>query len=269
MRASDPLSLQLSLHRRQQREIREALSGQSPALSAYERRYKRATARFEGITTLEAVKNAVRAADVVLVGDYHTLPAAQATFLDLVQHALKSPRRIVLGVEFLESRYQPLLDKYLRHRASEDSLVAKSAMAPFWDGFRPLFELARKRRLEVIAIDSRPPGTNTLRRRDVHAATRMVEAARAPDSPRVLALMGQFHIAPGHLPKELTALAPELKQLSVYQNCESIHWTLAKQRMAESVDAVKLSATELCLLHTSPVECQRSFLEYLDSALTA
>jgi uncharacterized iron-regulated protein len=266
MRDSDPLPLQLALHRRQQREIREALSGQSPAFTAYERRYKRATARFEHVTTQHAVKQAVQSADVVLVGDYHTLPAAQATFLSLVEDALKDSRRVVMGLEFLESRYQPLLDKFLRWRVAESALLAKSVMAPFWEGFRPLFALARQKRLQVIAIDSRPPGTNTLRRRDAHAASKIVEAARAPDAPRVLALMGQFHLAPGHLPKEVSALAPELRQVSVYQNCESIHWTLAKRRMAKSVHAVKLSSTELCLLNTSPVDCQRSFLEYLDTA---
>jgi len=261
----DSLSLQLALHRRQQREISRVLEDRPAALRAYERRYRRATATFERICPESEVHRAVRSADAVLIGDYHSLPAAQATYLSLVQTAMQDERPVVLALEFLESRHQNLLDRYLAGRVSDTTLLNRSAMAPFWKGFAPVFHFARRQGLRAVAIDSRPPGNNALEKRDAHAAKRILEAASAPERPRVLALMGQFHIAPGHLPQALAQLSPELKQLTVYQNCESIHWELAKLGRARS-RAVEVRPGELCLMHTSPVDCQKSFLEYLEAA---
>ena len=65
------------------------------------------------VATLAEVKKSVCAADVVYVGDYHTLKLAQTGYLDLVREAVKTNRRVVLALELVEGRHQPTLDDFL------------------------------------------------------------------------------------------------------------------------------------------------------------
>jgi hypothetical protein len=121
----------------------------------------------------------------------------------------------------------------------------------------------------VVALDSRPRGAGWLEARDRYAAARIAEAVRADDRPRVLVLMGQYHVAPCHLPAALSkALGPSLplSQAVLYQNCDAVWWSLARAGLAGRAEAVELTDGALCLVNASPVECQQSFLDYLDAA---
>jgi hypothetical protein len=83
----------------------------------------------------------------------------------------------------------------------------------------------------------------------------------------VLTLVGQYHVAPQHLPSEVARrLGPvRRKSLVVYQNCESIWWSLARRGKVDRTEAVRIRDGELCLIHTSPLVCQQTFLDYLES----
>ncbi|HVE87866.1 MAG TPA: ChaN family lipoprotein [Myxococcales bacterium] len=248
------------------------MEGTSPAFRAYERRYRARTRRFARPLTFAEVRARALAADVVHVGDYHTLRIAQQSYRALVEAALGSGRRVVLALELVEGRFQGALDRYLRGRLSERRFldaIGHGAHSPFdlWAGFRPILELARERGLQVIAIDRRARGARSLELRDRYAGRRIAAAAAAPDRPLVMVLVGQFHAAPAHLPREvLRALGrTERRQLVVYQNCESIYWALARRGEIGEVEAVELRPGEVCLLNASPVVCQQSFLDYVDA----
>jgi hypothetical protein len=267
------LSLQLSLFRSQKARIARQVQHGSDAFRAYEGRYRRRTARYQRTLSLADVHRQVARADVVYVGDYHTLRSAQDAFGGLVEAALQTGRRVVLALEFVEGRHQRALDDFLAGRLGERAFLTRIGHPyrngfDIWPGFLPLFELARRRKLEVRAIDLRATGPTSLRRRDLYAARRIAEVARAADRPLVMALMGQYHVAPCHLPKEVArALGPQCarRSLVVYQNCESIWWALARRSREGQVDAVQLREGEVCLVHTSPLLCQQSFLDYLEA----
>jgi heme-binding uptake protein ChaN (Tiki superfamily) len=271
MRAS--LALHLALFRRQKAQIARAVDGQTPAFRAYEARYRRRTATYRHALPLAAVHQRLRAADVVYVGDYHTLPLAQETYLGLAERALESSRRVVLALECVEGRHQASLDAYLTGRLPERALLERLGRAPGpgldgWSGFRPLLAFARRHRLEVVGIDRRAQGRRSLELRDAYAAERIARAARAEDRPQVLVLMGQFHVAPCHLPAQVARALGEAharRGLVVYQNCEGIYWRLAREGRAGAVEAVELADGSLCLLNASPVVCQQSFLDYLEA----
>ncbi|SES72687.1 ChaN family lipoprotein [Stigmatella erecta] len=271
MRAS--LALHLALFRRQKALIARAVEGQSTAFRAYEARYRRRTASYHQVLPLTAVHQQVLAADVVYVGDYHTLPLAQETYLGLVARTLGTGRRTVLALECVEGRHQASLDAYLAGKLPERSLLARLGHAPGaaadgWSSFRPLLAFARRHKLEVVGIDRRAHGEHSLALRDAYAAERIARAARAEDRPRVLVLVGQYHITPCHLPAQVERALGEAharRGLVVYQNCEGVYWRLAREGRAGAVEAVELPDGSLCLLNASPVVCQQSFLDYLEA----
>jgi hypothetical protein len=265
------LALQRSLYRHQARQIARQVQSGSDAFLAYQRRYERATRRYRKVLTPAHVGKRVAAADVVYVGDYHTLRLAQAGFLELAREAVDTGRRVVLALEFVESRHQATLDAFLAGKLSEKRFLARIGhpyRGPFdiWPGFAPIFEFARQKKLTVIAIDRRAPGPRSLEVRDQGASEAIARALEADDRPLVLVLVGQFHVAPAHLPRQVERrVTRELDSLVVYQNAEGIYWSLAARGLVENTRAVEISANELCLVNTSPVVAQRSFLDYVEA----
>ena len=270
MRSS--LSLQRSLFKHQARQIARQVQGASAHFHAYQRRYERATRSYKKVIALSEVDARIAKADLVYVGDYHTLRMAQQAYLALLKSALESDRRVVLALEFVESRHQASLDAFLAGRLSEKAFLSRIGhpyRGPFdiWPGFAPILELAKKKKLEVIAIDRRASGPRSLELRDQAAARPIARAAKAADRPLVLALVGQFHVAPRHLPRCVETLLGDVEResLVVYQNAEGVYWSLARAGRVETTRAVELSERELCLVNTSPVVCQRSFLDYVEA----
>ncbi len=269
---SSPLPLQQKLYARQKRLISARVQAVSPRFRAYQARYDRSTRSYRRVIDLKEVTARVREADVVYVGDYHTLRAAQAAYLKLAQRALTGGRRVVLALEFVEARHQAQLDAFLARRLKLNTFLSRIGHTPegdggLWRGFVPVLNFAQQHGVEVLAIDHRARGPSSLQRRDERAAGRIARAARAPDRPLVLVLMGQFHVAPPHLPREVSRKlqASQRRSLVVYQNAEGIWWQLARRGLTAKVRAVELSDGELCLVNSSPLVCQRTFLDYVEA----
>jgi hypothetical protein len=272
MRAS--LSLQQSLYRRQQQKIRQLVVGASPAFRRYEGEYRRATASFRRKLPIGEVHQQLREADIVYVGDYHTLKAAQQGYLDLLAAAVAGGRRVVVALEFVEGKHQAQVDLLIAGRIKARAFLDRighpyRGAFDVWPHFEPIFEFARAHKLEVAAIDRRAGGSRSLQVRDGYAAKRIAAIALEEDRPLVLVLMGQFHIAPEHLPARVKkALGPVARQhLVVYQNAEGVYWALAREGRADSTAAVEVRPGELCLVSSSPVVCQQSFLDYVEAEL--
>lgn len=269
MRAS--LALHLALFRRQKAQIARAIEGQSAAFRAYEARYRRRTSEYRRVLTASAVSQRVQAADVVYVGDYHTLPLAQETYLELVEGVREAGRRVVLALECVEGRHQAAVEAYLAGRLAERALLARLGHGTnqgSWSGLRTLLTYAKRHRLEVVGIDRRAQGERSLELRDAYAAERIARAVRAEDKPRVMVLVGQYHVAPCHLPAQVERTLGEgagTRALVVYQNAEGVYWRLAREGKVGMSPAVELPDGAVCLLNASPVECQQSFLDYLEA----
>lgn len=270
MRAS--LELQRSLFRKQKSLISRAVVGKSPAFKRYEDRYRRRARGYQRLLSRAQVNAQVASADVVYVGDYHTLHVAQEGFLALARAAHATGRRVVLALEFVEGRHQAQVERWLSGAASDEDFlqaIGHPYRGPFdiWPNFRPLLSWAREERLSVLAIDSRATGPGALEQRDRYAAARIARAAAAPDRPLVLVLVGQFHIAPDHLPARVEAALGKVRRerLVVYQNAEDIYWRLAREGAVDRAHAVEVRQGELCLITASPVVCQQSFLDYVES----
>lgn len=272
MRAS--LSLQQSLYRRQQQKIRQLVVGASPAFRRYEGEYRRATASFRRKLPIAEVHLQLQQADIVYVGDYHTLKAAQQGYLDLLAAAVASGRRVVIALEFVEGKHQAQVEALIAGRIKARVFLDRighpyRGAFDVWPHFEPIFDFARTHRLEVAAIDRRAAGSRSLQVRDGYAARKLAALAREDDRPLVVVLMGQFHIAPDHLPARVKKAlgAVQRRHLVVYQNAEGVYWALAREGRADSTSAVEVRPGELCLVSSSPVVCQQSFLDYVEAEL--
>src|SRR5207302_9679035 len=152
-------------------------------------------------------------ADLVDVGDYHTLKQAQRSFLKLVQRR-KASRPLVLALEFVQGRHQAALDAFLGGRLSEERFLAaieyaRHSVFDTWSNFKPIFDEARRQKLPVIGIDLM---AGSLRDRDRYAARRIAAAIREHPDAQVFTLAGQLHVAPPHLPQAVAGELDEPRQ---------------------------------------------------------
>src|SRR5947208_14528465 len=84
---------------------REIRAQDSHSRRKYLRESNQAFQRYESLLDREQMQQTLHPADVILIGDYHALPAAQRFAASLLeQRALSGDRPVVLGVETIFAR---------------------------------------------------------------------------------------------------------------------------------------------------------------------
>jgi uncharacterized iron-regulated protein len=257
--------LQRQLWRRQKRLITRSVTGAGAEFRAYEGRYLRRTCDFAREASYSDLLVEAARADVVFVGDYHTLKQSQRSFHKLIQRRW-SRRPLVLALEFVQGRHQDALDDYLAGRLSEERFLkaieyGRHAVFDTWPNFKPLFDFARQHRVPLVAIDLL---SGSLAARDEYAAQRICESAHMHPDAQIFVLAGQLHVARPHLPATVERRTPELRPLVVYQNCERIWWSLQREGRELEVEACVVREGEWCLINTPPVVVQQSYLDWIE-----
>lgn len=112
------------------------------------------------LATLNDVVAASRLADVVFVGEYHDDPGAHVFEKALLEALMPLPskppaRPLALSLEMFEVDVQLVLSEYTRGLVREkDFLAAARPWNNYTTDYRPLLELARARRVPVVAANA-------------------------------------------------------------------------------------------------------------------
>lgn len=201
----------------------------------------------------------VASADIILVGDYHALPASQQFAASLIERTALS-RRVVLGVEAILSRDQALLHQWWRREIREQELRDRLRYDREW-GYRwtPFYELltaARDHGHGIYGLDCLPRhDMRRIRSRDRHAADKISEMRARHPKAALIVLFGESHLAPEHLPRALAQTLPGQQTLTILQNLDAIYW----QAMQDNAAAVSLGPDVVCVFNSSPLEKYESY----------
>ena len=238
---------------------REIAPSDSARGRKYLREFTQAFRRYDSVLTPEQLNSKIAAADVLLVGDYHALPASQRVAAQLVEQ-IAGARRVVLGLEAVLSRDQQILDAWWRRDIGEEELRRRLRFDREW-GYEwpPCYELltaARDHGEGVYGLDCMP--RTDMRRigsRDRHAAAKICEMRERHPNAALLVLFGESHLAPQHLPRLLNEALPEARILTILQNVDSLYW----QAVEEQAAAVSLGDDAVCVFNSSPLEKYESY----------
>ena len=235
----------------------------------YLREFSQAYRSYESLLNSEQVHAALLQADVVLIGDYHALPAAQRYAGSLIeQRAMAGGRPVVLGVETIFARDQHILDEWWRRDIGEAELRQRVRFDLDWGyDWKPFYELlsaARDHGHALYGLDCMPrEDLRKIGARDRHAAIKIAEIRERHPSAVIFVLFGESHLAPGHLPIEIRKLMPEARVLTVLQNVDELYWRAAGER-ASRVDAVQVEDDVVCVFNSTPLEKYESYRLFLD-----
>jgi hypothetical protein len=248
---------------------REIRAQDSHSSRKYLREFNQAFQNYDSVLTSEQVQNALSAADIVLIGDYHALPVAQRYAASLIeQRALTGDRPIVLGVETIFARDQHILEEWWRREIDDDELRQRIRFDLDWGyDWTPFYELlvaARDHGDAIYGLDCMP--RESLRKigaRDRHAAAKIAEIRQNHPEAVIFVLFGESHLAPQHLPRSLSEQLPDAEVLTVLQNVDALYWRAAGERM-DKVDAVRVSEDVVCVFNATPLEKYESYRLCLD-----
>ncbi len=248
---------------------REIRAQDSHSRRKYLREFSRAFRNYDSLLDSEQVQNALHAADVVLIGDYHALPGAQRYAASLLeQRSLAGDRPVVLGVETIFARDQHILEEWWRREIDENELRQRIRFdldwGYDWTPFHELLVTARDHAEAVYGLDCMPrENLRKIGARDRHAAAKIAEIRERHPQAVIFVLFGESHLAPGHLPRVLRKEMPGAKVLTVLQNVDALYWRAAGERV-DKVDAVRVNDEVVCVFNATPLEKYESYRLFLD-----
>jgi Haem-binding uptake, Tiki superfamily, ChaN len=234
----------------------------------YVKDFSAAFCNYQRVLSLEQMNNLVREADILLIGDYHALPAAQKFAADLVEErAQPGDRPVVLGLETIFARDQHIVQEWWRREIDETELRERIRFdldwgydwAPFYD----LLVTAREHTEAIYGLDCMP--REDLRRigaRDRHAAHKIAEIRQRHPQAVLLVLFGESHLAPGHLPQFLREELPADRVLTLLQNVDTLYWHAAGEP-AGNVQAVQVRDDVVCVFNSTPLEKYENYRLHL------
>jgi hypothetical protein len=248
---------------------REIRAQDSHSRRKYLREFTRAFPSYDSVLNSQQLQDALHAADVVLIGDYHALPAAQRHAASLFeQRALAGDRRVVLGVETIFARDQHILDEWWRREIDESELRQRIRFDLDWGyDWTPFYELlvtAREHGEAIYGLDCMPrENLRKIGARDRHAAAKIREIRERHPGTAIFVLFGESHLAPKHLPRLLREEIREARILTVLQNVDALYWHAAGER-ADKVEAVRVNDNVVCVFNATPLEKYESYRLFLD-----
>jgi hypothetical protein len=248
---------------------REIRAQDSNGRRKYLREFSQAFDSYDSLLDKQQIGNALAVADLVLIGDYHALPAAQRYAASLIeQRALAGDRPVVLGVETIFARHQHILDEWWRREIDESELRQRTRFdldwGYDWASFYELLIAARDHGEGIYGLDCMPrENLRKIGERDRHAAAKIAEIRERHPEAVIFVLFGESHLAPGHLPLVLHKALREAKILTVLQNVDALYWRAAGEPV-EKVDAVRVDDNVVCVFNATPLEKYESYRLFLD-----
>lgn len=128
------------------------LASTSTATTMYD--YTIASPQGEPLSVVQLAQ-ALRDADIILVGEWHSHPAAHLLQAQLLAAMYQQNPKITLSMEQFTRDNQLILNDYLAGNIGEKTLVKEANAWPNYDSdYRPLVEFAKQNNVDVIAANA-------------------------------------------------------------------------------------------------------------------
>ncbi len=241
----------------------------------YLRDFNQAFRSYREVLSLAQLDAALLSADILLVGDYHALPASQHFAAKLIRKlaAARGARSVpgipslILGLEFLFACDQPILDDWMRGGIAELGLRQRVRFDVDWGyGWAPFYSLLQTARASgagIFALDCMPrDDLRKIAARDRHAVEKVGQLLGVYPEARIVVLFGESHMAPNHLPALLRECCPADHILTVLQNVDSLYWQAAREAR-DRVDAVRVEDDVVCVFNSTPLEKYQAYRQCL------
>jgi hypothetical protein len=242
-----------------------------PEAEDYLNAFASAWSGYSEVAHEEALSERLRKATLILVGDYHALPQSQLYAAELLAQLKRlSPERQppVLGLECFYSGQQRWLDRWWQGELDFRQLMLRTSFDQQWgydpEPYRHLLAEARRNCAGVFGLDLCPrSGFRRLAERDRHFASEIAALRSRFAGAQIVALIGESHLAPRHLPRLLQLRLARESCLLIFQNLDSIYAQVVRRHREPR--PVWLSENAYCVFTAHPAEKYECFRRYLET----
>ncbi|NCF55302.1 MAG: hypothetical protein GWP41_03440 [Planctomycetia bacterium] len=256
---------------------RQEISWNSGSIKDIESVYQKSTHQpFEPAEFTELVQAALESR-IIFIGDYHTLRESQKTPLRLANRLLTKNKELVFCTEAFHIDDQPHLQRWLEDEIDDNALLKetdwKSKWGFPWRNFGMQLQYFKDRSIPIVALNSHEKIVgDSFAARDRIAAMRLVEILKEHPNAILIVSFGDLHMAPDHLPSEVSNVLASLghqavQQTILFQNVDEIYWELAQQELEQTVSLVRLEDGNFCFLGTTPLVKVQSALNWYSNEL--
>ena len=253
--------------------LRAMLDDPPPYLQRYRERFDEGFPAWTGrqMAPVELGRR-IAEAELILLGDYHSLAQSQRTALRLMRRLRRRDVSPCLALEMIPADYQPELDDFLAGKITSPAFTELADSEGFWDfPWKPvqtLLNFCRHHHLPVLALNTAPTRADrALQERDRRAADLVAaRRLREPERP-IFILYGDYHLAAPHLPAAIgramkRAGLPPLRPLRIFQNREPLYWQSLSER--GSPEVLLLEGDDICIQSATPLVKLQSYLYWLN-----
>lgn len=270
------LKMQRIILRQLKQSVHRLQGEPPPEIEKYYQAYKREFKSYQKISNKTELLRAAKNADVVFGADFHPFAQSQRTHLRILRELVKSRRPLVLAMEAIESRFQNQVDAYLDGETDDKTFLKKINYTRSWgfpwENYKILFDFARNYDLPVYGINKSDFSAGDLARRDQYSAQQIVNLRERFPQAIIYVVYGDLHLASSHLPrltKKLLGGKLKTRFLTVFQDSETLYWRLAKRRLEERVDVLKLRGDAYCVVNSPPWIKWQAYLNFLERSIDA
>lgn len=266
------LALHRKIYLKQKKLIDDSVSHVENQFKHYEKRYLNTVKNYQKIVEVEEVTPRILEADIVYIGDYHTLNQSQRSLMRVLRTIIPLTDNFVLMMEVIRKKYQKELDAFMKGRLKDLTFLKKTGFKAhwffdLWDNFKPIFDFAKYHKIPMLALEAAGED-ESLKKRDKAMARRIFETWQENPGKKIFVFVGDLHLAREHLPFEVSKIFKskniEIKTLTLFQNSEAIYWKLAAIGLEDKTHVVQISDKEFCRMHTPPIIAQQSYLNWLE-----
>jgi uncharacterized iron-regulated protein len=150
----------------------------APAVMAQEDAQKRAEMWVDLYTgepvAFDEVTQDLATADIVFLGERHTVDRHHRWQHEIVKALAEEDRPLVLGIEMMEKRFQPELDRYCRGEIDFEELAEATQWGEHWknyEDYQPILEAARAAGAHILALNADSKIIRTIGRKGIDALT--------------------------------------------------------------------------------------------------
>lgn len=264
------LAIHRRIHRFNRYQIGSSVISKDRHFKQYEREYLYCIQNYLRVSSPEEMSKAIAKTKLVYVGDYHTLNQSQKSFLKILKQLDEDQIPFIVAMEFIQKRHQRILNDYLKGKISDEIFLKKTGLRKhwffdLWPNFKILFDFAKEKKISLYAIEANPDENQSLKGRDQIMAQTIAGLIHKHSKEKIVVFVGDLHIAPKHLPREVDRLSDEkLSRVILYQNGDAIYWDLAKSKKEDKVHVVRINKDSFCRMHTAPIISQQSYLNWLE-----
>lgn len=237
--------------------------------SRYIKDFQKSFSRYRSVCPIEKVIDEAARSDIIYFGDYHPLKAGQEWALSLLAALKERGLKVILALEMLYEYQQESLDRWMKGSIPEEQFLEtidyESEWGFDWESYRRFFEFAKDPFVPIFGIDYEPRDQlRYIKKRDRMIAGRIAEIRDFFPGHIIMVVIGESHVAPGHLPAEVRKLSrSRYRETTIVQNIDELYWKLLRRSMQEA-DAVITGRGRYCIFTASPIIKYLSYREYIE-----